>query len=207
MTNEQRLITLKFEKDKSMLHEAMSQLYSDKPQRTLYHYTSLTGLKGIIEQRNIWVSDICYLNDSEELRHLGRWLDDTAGRLEQSLGPQKALTQFREWLRHWFLVDSGPSLFVGSFTERGNLLSQWRGYCPRGRGVSIGFSPSKIIEHAQRHSFMIGKCVHDSQTKSDLALRVINAIISAAQRKGESSDLHPSQSYHGLFREIEPELL
>src|SRR5215472_6382632 len=103
-----------------MLHETVRQLYSGEPQRTLYHYTSLTGLKGIVEQRNFWVSDIRYLNDSEELRHLGKWLNDTAGRLEQSLGPKKVFMQFREWLGHRLLIDFGPTLFVGSFTERGN---------------------------------------------------------------------------------------
>ena len=190
-----------------MLHETVRQLYSEQPQRTLYHYTSLTGLMGIVEKRNFWVSDIRYLNDSEELKHLGRWLDGTTGRLQQSQGPQKVLTQFREWLQRRLLVDFGPTLFVGSFTEEGNLLSQWRGYCPHGRGVSIGFSPLKIIEQSQRHSFMIGKCIYDSRTKSDLAGQVINAVISAAERVGEASELHPSQSYHGVFKQIEPELL
>ena len=191
-----------------MLHETVRQLYSDQPQRTLYHYTSLIGLMGIVEQCNFWVSDIRYLNDSEELKHLGRWLDGAAGRREQSQGPQKVLTQFREWLRHRLLVDFGPTLFVGSFTENGNLLSQWRGYCQHGRGgVSIGFSPSKIIEYTQRHSFIIGRCIYDSETKSHLAEQVINAIISTAELNGASPEFHPSQSYYGIFREIEPELL
>jgi len=190
-----------------MLDETVKQLYLEQPQRTLYHYTSLTGLMGIIEKRNFWMSDIRYLNDSQELKHLGRWLDGIAGRLEQSHGPKKALTQFREWLQHRLLVDFGPTLFVGSFTERGNLLSQWRGYCPHGRGVSIGFSPFKLIEQTQRHSFMIGECIYDSPTKSDLAEHVINAIISAAEHVGESSEFHPSQSYHGVFKKIDPELL
>jgi hypothetical protein len=164
-------------------------------------------MMGIVEQRSFWVSDIRYLNDSEELRHLGRWLNGTAGRREQTEGPQKVLTQFREWLRHRLLIDFGPTLFVGSFTERGNLLSQWRGYCQHGRGVSIGFNPFKMIEYTQRHSFMIGRCIYDRQAKSDLAEQVINTIISTAESNGESSELHPCQSYHGIFREIEPELL
>jgi hypothetical protein len=44
-----------------MLLGTVSQLYSEKPKRTLYHYTSLTGLMGIVEHRNFWVSDIRYL--------------------------------------------------------------------------------------------------------------------------------------------------
>jgi len=74
-------------------------------------------------------------------------------------------------------------------------------------GVSIGFSPSKIIEYTQRHSFIIGRCIYDSETKSHLAEQVINAIISTAELNGASPEFHPSQSYYGIFREIEPELL
>ena len=32
----------------------------------LYHYTSIDGLLGIIRNKNIWASDIQYLNDKEE---------------------------------------------------------------------------------------------------------------------------------------------
>ncbi len=42
-----------------------------KKQTYLYHYTSAEGLKGILEDRRIWASDIFYLNDWTEL-FLGR---------------------------------------------------------------------------------------------------------------------------------------
>ena len=32
----------------------------------LYHYTSLKGLRGILSTRQIWATDILYLNDSAE---------------------------------------------------------------------------------------------------------------------------------------------
>lgn len=35
-------------------------------QDILYHYTSLSGLKGIVETGKIWATNILYLNDSEE---------------------------------------------------------------------------------------------------------------------------------------------
>lgn len=189
-----------------MLLGTVSQLYSEEPKRTLYHYTSLTGLMGIVEHRNFWVSDIRYLNDAEELRHLGTWLNvEISRRLEQSNGPQKVLTQFREWLRD--RLNFGPMLFVGCFTENGNLLSQWRGYCPHGRGVSIGFNPSKILEYARRHSFAIGRCIYDNHTKSNLAIQVVDAVIAASEQTGESQKYHHSQSYYGIFFDIEPDLL
>jgi hypothetical protein len=34
----------------------------------LYHYTSIDGLHGIVENRSIWASMIHYLNDAAELK-------------------------------------------------------------------------------------------------------------------------------------------
>jgi len=189
-----------------LLNEVVSRLYSEQPQKTLYHYTSLNALMGIVAHRNFWVSEIRYLNDAEELRHFGTWLEsEIARRLQQPNGQQKVLTQFREWLRQ--RLNYGPMLFVGCFTENGSLLSQWRGYCPHGRGVSIGFNPSKVLEHTRRYSFGIGRCIYDKQSKLDLATQVVEAVISASNKNGESTNYHSSQSYHGIFSDIKPQLL
>ena len=45
----------------------VSELYEKNPTRTLYHYTSIGGLQGIVESRGIWATEIRYLNDAKEL--------------------------------------------------------------------------------------------------------------------------------------------
>lgn len=37
-----------------------------------------------------------------------------------------------------------PEVYVASFCEEGDSLSQWRGYCPDGTGVAIGFHSSAL---------------------------------------------------------------
>jgi hypothetical protein len=37
--------------------------------------------------------------------------------------------------------------FVASFSENGDLLSQWRSYCPDGNGVCIGFKSDALSTH------------------------------------------------------------
>ena len=189
-----------------MIDDIVGQLYTEQPQKTLFHYASLSGLMGIVEHQKFWVTDIRYLNDAEELRHLGEWLNhEISKRLQESNGSNKVLSQFREWLRT--RLNYGPMLFVGCFTENGNLLSQWRGYCPHGKGVSIGFSQNDIIEIVNRNAFMIGKCVYDKETKFALAEKIIDAVIAKSETDGESNNHHPSQSYHGTFFDVEPYLL
>jgi hypothetical protein len=163
---------------------------------------------GIVEQRKIWVSDIRYLNDAAELGHIGSWLDAEISKRIEKLSPQtNVLLQFRDWFRD--RLTHGHMVFVGCFTENGNLLSQWRGYCPHGRGVSIGFESSKLVASAQKHSFSFGRCVYDKETKSALASEIIDSVTSLARRTEEPppSKRHPTQSYHEVFEVIEPELL
>ena len=52
-----------------MIEELRGQLFENEPKATLYHYTSLQGLMGIIESRKLRASDVRYMNDSTELTY------------------------------------------------------------------------------------------------------------------------------------------
>ena len=49
--------------------EEREKAQSVNKRNVLYHYTSLSGLLGIIENKCIWASDIRYLNDSNEFSY------------------------------------------------------------------------------------------------------------------------------------------
>ena len=57
-----------------MFEELLARLYGTKPdpENPLYHYTSLEGLRGIVDSRTLWATDIRYLNDAQELHHFGQ---------------------------------------------------------------------------------------------------------------------------------------
>jgi len=46
----------------------MAKLLSDEVPE-IYHYTTITGLKGIIESQTLWATHYAYLNDTEEIIH------------------------------------------------------------------------------------------------------------------------------------------
>ena len=46
-----------------------SGLEKQSPPKTLYHYTTGVGLRGILQSGVIWLTDIFALNDPSELRH------------------------------------------------------------------------------------------------------------------------------------------
>ena len=46
---------------------AIDQIFSQNPQTTLYHYTGIGSLMGIVESKVLWGSHIYYLNDAAEI--------------------------------------------------------------------------------------------------------------------------------------------
>jgi hypothetical protein len=191
-----------------MIKNLSDNLFSTRPSGTLYHYTSLTGLEGILSSGSLWATDIRYLNDAAEMQHTAEIIRiEIAKRLELGSGNPKLLSQLKEWI--FDRLENGHMLFVSSFTANGNILSQWRGYCPHGKGVSLGFDAESICACASELSFQVGKCIYDYATQAELASQIISAIEDLAERFGEAgkSKRHPSQSYHDVFEAVETDIL
>jgi len=187
----------------------VKKLYESRPTKVLYHYTSLGGLQGIVASKSIRASDIRYLNDAAEMRHAAKLITrEVEQRLERSQEDNKVLRQLRDWLSHRLV--EGHILFAASFTESGNLLSQWRGYCPPGKGVSVGFNPDYLAKCAQDESFEIGKCIYDTSRQREIATTIVDSIQALAEKRGENKDpskRHPTQSFYEVFELCEDHLL
>jgi len=104
--------------------------------KILYHYTTSEGLLGILNTKRIWATNINYLNDSEELNR-------TLELLERSV-KIRLKKVVKDLLVPLEIIKNEIDIYVISFTkEKGDLLSQWRGYCPSS-GFSIGFDYSGL---------------------------------------------------------------
>lgn len=109
----------------------------------LYHYTSIESMVAIFQSRRIRLSSASTMNDTSE----GEWLLDRlleidtqerlAGR-ERSLDEEKT----RAMLLRLAFREGAPQAYLASFSEKGDLLSQWRAYARDGEGVAIGFDPN-----------------------------------------------------------------
>lgn len=113
----------------------------------LYHYTTADGLKGIIENSELWASSAYFLNDPNEITYgcdllktvLDNWFTKAQAHGERNSFRSALVTElctvFGEDLLEKKII--GP-IYLGCFCEDDNLLSQWRAYGPCG-GYSIGF--------------------------------------------------------------------
>jgi hypothetical protein len=121
------------------LFEGLSKVAQGDVPRVLYHYTSVAGLCGIVEHRQMWASHCAFTNDPAELHHADDHLRTAVASLvDTACGTGKAvLGRF---------LDSHPAervyndldIFVACFSIDGDSLPQWRAYADDGRGYAIG---------------------------------------------------------------------
>jgi len=190
------------------IEQLTRELYADIPQGVLYHYTTFTGLLGIVKSKSLWASDIRYMNDSAELRHTADLIRmEVRERIEAGHPDSALLTQFVDWVAH--RITNGHLLFGASFRSQGNLLSQWRGYSTPGRGVSLGFSPESILRCAARQRFMVGKCIYELSRQRMLIRKVIDAVEQLAARQAARAGKTSERAvfYQEAFAEVETDLL
>src|SRR5512143_3975070 len=185
-----------------MIRDITEGLYSDIPRETLYHYTTFTGLLGIVKSGALWASDIRYMNDSAEMRHTADLIgSEIALRIADGHSNPNLLNQFLNWLSHRFT--NGHMLFAASFRSNGNLLIQWRGYSSLGKGVSIGFDPDHLLNCAQLQSFQVGRCIYEPGEQNRLIKEVVDAVEALAVEYSGEHRGPSSRSYHPVFENIE----
>jgi hypothetical protein len=183
-------------------------LFADTPKGSLYHYTTLSGLLGIVQSRKLWASDIRYMNDSAELRHSADLIrSEVQERITRKQGRPDLLGRFVDWVS--YRITNGHLLFGASFRSHGNLLSQWRGYSTHGKGVSLGFAADYITTCAEAQHFQIGKCIYEPARQKRLIGQVLDALEALVERQltGQESRERLFAVYGQVFDQIETDLL
>jgi hypothetical protein len=162
-----------------------------KPPDTLYHYTSLNGLCGILTKKNIWATHIQYFNDRSEFIHTTELAEEIFGEL---LVSSVFNTKIRNIIKsigksfHAFANDISRKfnigIYVTSFSGNGDLLSQWRGYCNSGAGCSIGIDRALLLDIAVSNDCDLIECNYESnQQKPDLRNYITQALDSYSLNK------------------------
>jgi hypothetical protein len=153
----------------------IDEFLQQKPKGPLYHYTSAEGLLGMMQTRTIWATSVQHLNDAQEYQYGVELLrEELTTRLRAERGP--ANERYGELLKSLEGRQPGP-IYVTCFSEKGDLLSQWRAYCPKGNGYSISLDGQHLQHVEAAHGFRLLKCVYDLEEQRDLCRALIDAFI------------------------------
>lgn len=142
--------------------------------KTLYHYTNAVGLLGILEG-HIWASSAYHLNDTGEFRYATSLI---AERVQKKLKAEHhaANKKYDEVLYVLQEMPEPIQVYVASFSEEGDLLSQWLTYPRAQTGYAIGLSPRQF-DLARSEGFQLVPCVYDRQQQDRLADAIVDAWI------------------------------
>ncbi len=129
--------------------------------KVFYHYCSLDTFIKILKSKKIWLGNPCKMNDSQELLWYFNLIPEEIDFTVDEHGiKSKKISSIKSELLGFF-KDSFYNQeipYIASFSEDGDILSQWRSYADNGKGVSIGFE----------------FCNFDDKAESDLTFKVIS---------------------------------
>lgn len=133
------------------------------PPRFISHYTTLEGLKGIIDSKSLWASNASFLNDKSELDHALATSEQVIRKLID-LGSHSTSVRLIE--RGFNKLKKGvkPDTFVACFCADDDNLSQWRGYGGHTQGVSITFGRAPLTRRLISHKPMFCKIIYSKYT-------------------------------------------
>ncbi|QJP95457.1 DUF2971 domain-containing protein [Pseudomonas fluorescens] len=133
----------------------------------LFHYTDINAVKSILENEKLWLTDVRFLNDSEELHNgIHALIDYIKHQVKTFPDRHELLGVAAEYVEAGLVGKAGYGIenrpvFICSFSQAGDLLSQWRAY----GSYAIEFS-SEAIPHA------LSACVYDDFEKLSQASTV-----------------------------------
>ncbi len=165
---------------------------SNKDPDVLYHYTTMKGLIGILESKELWATNILYLNDGSEFKYTFDLFTNEITKYPlnsidlKGVQKDKFFLYFADYAELYNTIYEEYSkikqYYVFSLSQEEDLLSQWRGYCGNEKGFCIGFNYSFLKKYAESNNNSLYPCIYDidEQTQVIKGL-VINLVDSLAK--------------------------
>ncbi|HBP62740.1 MAG TPA: hypothetical protein DD730_00350 [Desulfosporosinus sp.] len=118
-----------------------------EPQKNVYHYTGVQGLKGILETRKVFATESEFLNDSSEIKYIRDVIREV---IEENSEEYK--TEFIEGVKRFntekYRLLEKVNFFILSLSEDKDSLILWSNYS-KSDGYNIGINPDDLISILQ----------------------------------------------------------
>ena len=159
-----------------------------------------------MESEELFATDLRYFSDSAELSYAAQLIAGEALRaIDDHTFHENILRQFSAWVES--RISDGHMVFACSFSEDGNMLSQWRSYCPDGLGVSLGFEALTLTSISRPRNYSLVKCLYRFEDQKAIAKTIVTEILNQALAYEPSELSHPTQNYYPVFVALEFSIL
>lgn len=134
---------------------------------TIYHYTDIGGLIGILNSGSIWATHVSKLNDSSEYIHgvkLVREFTAKSKNRDSKKLIEKALEQF-----------TTKDTYIACYSTERDLLSQWRAYSTPSIGYSLGLATDGMATLDGKMP-LLEPVIYDDDVAEKVILSLLDAI-------------------------------
>jgi hypothetical protein len=170
----------------------------------LFHYTSAQSFLGVLTSDAMWASHARYLNDPSELVYASGLIEAALGRWERRCGEssRRVMQTTCHMLTHLGETDA---LFAASFSEVGDLLSQWRGYGDFGGGYAVGVRAAELDLAGKLAGVTLRPVVYERQAQTRIVEQTLARFCGEEQAGGgpaeraRARDLHARLAMQAIF--------
>jgi hypothetical protein len=180
-----------------LARELPAEVGVETPDGTVYHYTDAAGLQGMLRSGKVWATHFAHLNDRRELREGEDLVRDVATSMKGTLpsaDENQLLEEFLRFFDKMAFTAIAKDVYVSSFSEAGDDLSQWRAYGGRGGGYCVGlkFHVASEDQNKQAEDRGLGQTMRKVRYDRDAA--------SAEIRKDLGEAFHAIRTYGRTFQ-------
>lgn len=125
---------------------------SENTKSSLYHYTTFSALKGILEKGEIWLSNLKDMNDRKEItQHIENIEKSVLSIMkEKNLDNYENITRKDEIFTLAYKYYKSGKAFAFCLTTESDDSSLWHIYADRGNGVAIEFDKTELIKDLKK---------------------------------------------------------
>jgi len=167
-------------------------------QKTLFHYTSLEGLKGIINEKGFWATNLNYMNDTSERKYAHEVIMRA---LQHSIADSKFSSKFKSVLKGAYSKHNENNYYAVCFTKDGNSLPMWQVYggsC----GVSIELDLTKDYNFIFAPNCFFHDMVYDENLLFKFTCKIIDIYYNIFKTIEKDNDIHFDIIKDDISREI-----
>ncbi|MHB8585932.1 MAG: DUF2971 domain-containing protein [Thermoplasmatota archaeon] len=154
----------------------------------VFYYCSANALHGIARNKEVWATNLRFMNDASELSH-GRSVAHASLENYKQSRFTKAFTGYlssKYWVDNLFAFDAQYDMYAACFSEVDDDLSQWRAYGAGGRGYCLKMDAAGLrnsLTPDGRPTVMTSRRVLYSGSEQDGILDELFQAVDAASRK------------------------
>lgn len=177
--------------------KSISQMFTTH--NSLFHYTTISGLIGIIENNCFWLTNLNYMNDLSERNFACQVVKKAITDLKES---EEYPQDFREILKHVYINNEKEiDYYAACFTNDGDSLPMW---CMYGKecGVSIEIDLKKDFTFAVGPNCFFEDMIYEEEILYDFVKETVDLYYQAYMDAQSEKDINMNIVKHDIAIEL-----